>query len=68
MKNTYNQIGHAQYAKDDVSVTLRQSFGDYGGGSEVLVLQRRFSKVIVQDTEIAPTIEAGGAREETISQ
>ena len=24
------------------------------------MLQRRFSKVIVQDTEIAPTIEAGG--------
>jgi hypothetical protein len=40
----------------------------WGGGSEVLVLQRRFSQVIVNDTEIAPTIEAGGAREETISQ
>lgn len=66
--STYNQTRYAQYAKDDVSVTLRQSFGDYGGGSEVLVLQRRFSKVIVQDTEIAPTIEAGGAREETTSQ
>ena len=31
-----------------------------------IVLQRRFSNIMVQDTEIAPTIEAGGAREETI--
>lgn len=26
----------------------------------MLVLQRRFSNVIVQDTDISPTIEAGG--------
>ena len=36
------------------------------GGSEVLVVQRRFSNVIVQDTDICPTIEAGGGKEETI--
>jgi hypothetical protein len=68
MKKTYNQTRYAEYAEDETAVTLRRSFGDYGGGSEVLVLQRRFSQVIVNDTEIAPTIEAGGAREETISQ
>lgn len=31
-----------------------------GGGSEVLVLQRRFSNITVTDTEVSPTIEAGG--------
>ena len=30
------------------------------GGNVPIVLQRRFSNIIVQDTEIAPTIEAGG--------
>ena len=60
MRKTYNQIRYASYAESDKAVTLRGSFGDYGGGSEVLVLQRRFSNVMVQDTEIAPTIEAGG--------
>ena len=34
-----------------------------GGGSEVLVVQRRFSNVTVSDTEISPTIEAGGGGE-----
>ena len=38
------------------------------GGNVPIVLQWRFSNIMVQDTEIAPTIEAGGAREETISQ
>ena len=33
-----------------------------GGGSEVLVLQRRFSDLIVSETECSPTIEAGGRR------
>lgn len=30
------------------------------GGNVPIVLQRRFSNIMVQDTEIAPTIEAGG--------
>lgn len=37
-----------------------------GGGSEVLILQRRFSDVIIQNAETAPTLEAGGAKGETI--
>ena len=38
------------------------------GGNVPIVIQRRFSDVIVRDTDVAPTLEAGGAREETISQ
>ena len=30
------------------------------GGNVPIVIQRRFSDVIVRDTDIAPTIEAGG--------
>ena len=30
------------------------------GGSEVLVLQRRFSDLIINETDCSPTIEAGG--------
>lgn len=40
--------------------TLRASGGDIGGGSEVLVLQRRFSDVRVYDTEICTSLESGG--------
>ena len=49
-----------EWRKDTVSVTLREKSGSYGGGSEVLVLQRRFSDVIIRDTDVSPTLEAGG--------
>ena len=55
---TFNQVRFAEYAEDTVAVTLRSSFGDYGGGSEVLVLRRRFSDVIISNTEVSPTLEA----------
>jgi hypothetical protein len=35
---TYKQTKYGKYAEGDVAVTLRSSFGDYGGGSEVLVV------------------------------
>lgn len=56
-KITFNQISFAQYAKDDVSVALRSSSGDYGGGSEVL---------IVYGLDVSPgTFFAGTAFDET---
>lgn len=57
---TYAEKRFFEWHEDDLSVTLRGMSGSYGGGSEVLVVQRRFSDVIVNDTEIAPTIEVGG--------
>ena len=46
--------------------TLRANGGDAGGGSEVLVIQRRFSNVLVENVDVSPTIEAGGAKVGTI--
>lgn len=34
----YRQERYAEYSEGEVAVTLRSSFGDYGGGSEVLVV------------------------------
>lgn len=39
----FNQIKYGTYEKTEQAVTLRSSGGDYGGGSEVLVIQRRLS-------------------------
>lgn len=58
MRNTFNQNRYAEYAEDEISVTLRSSFGDYGGGSEVLVLESNQNHATVQDTEISPTLPA----------
>lgn len=38
MKKTYSQIKYGEYAESERSVTLRRMSGDYGGGSEVLVI------------------------------
>lgn len=35
---TYRQTKYGEYSEGDVAVTLRSSFGDYGGGSETLVV------------------------------
>ena len=48
-----------EWHADDKSVSLRAKSGSYGGGSEVLILQRRFSKVLVNEADISPTLEAG---------
>lgn len=55
---TFNQQRYAEYAEDEIAVTLRISFGDYGGGSEVLVLESNQNHATVQDTEICPTLPA----------
>lgn len=66
---TFNQNSHSgDYKASEISVSITVLGGTYGGGSEVLVLQRRFSNITVTDTEVSPTIEAGGAKEETICQ
>lgn len=58
--NTFNQISQsAIYRRDDVAVSLTVCGGSYGGGSEVLILQRRFSDVLLYDEDVAPTLEAG---------
>lgn len=57
---TFNQISQsAVYREDDISVSLTVCGGSYGGGSEVLILQRRFSDVLLCDEDVAPTLEAG---------
>lgn len=64
---SYNQISQsAIYREDEISVSVTVCGGSYGGGSEVLVLQRRFSDLIVNETDCSPTIEAGGEKEGTI--
>lgn len=58
---SYNQISQsAIYKEDDVSVSVTVCGGSYGGGSEVLVLQRRFSDIRIYDTEICTCLESGG--------
>ena len=62
----YNQLSQsAVYREDETAVSLTVCGGSYGGGSETLILQRRFSDVLWQDAETSPTLEAGGAKEET---
>ena len=63
----YNKARNDQWELSSVCMTVTARYGT-GGGNVPIVLQWRFSNIMVQDTEIAPTIEAGGAREETISQ
>ena len=36
--NTYVQIKYAMYAEDNVSATLTRHGGNYGGGSEMLIV------------------------------
>ena len=55
---TFNQMRYAEYREDEIAVTLRSSFGDYGGGSEVLVLESTQNHATAQDTEICPTLPA----------
>ena len=56
---TYNQIRYGEYAESEQAVTLRSCSGDYGGGSEVLiVLESNQNHATVQDTEICPTLPA----------
>lgn len=53
----YTPTGYGRYTEG--LGTLRASGGDYGGGTEMLIIQRRFSKVMITDAEVSPTLEAG---------
>ena len=55
----YNKARNDLWELSDVCMTVTARYGT-GGGNVPIVLQRRFSNIMVQDTEIAPTIEAGG--------
>jgi len=57
---------HARAEDTEICPTLPASMGLGGGYVPMIVMQRRFSNIMVSDTEISPTIEAGGGKEETI--
>lgn len=60
MKKAYAEKRYFEWHEDELAVSLRAKSGSYGGGSEVLVLQRRFSDVRIYDTEICTSLESGG--------
>ena len=56
---TYS-LGVGENAQEsDVASTLRVK-EPYGGGEALIVMQRRFSDVLIRETETSPTLEAGG--------
>ena len=55
---TYSQISYGDYREEETAVTLRHAGGDCGGGSEGLIVQRRFSDILVYSAEVSPTLEA----------
>ena len=62
----YSNQNNAQAVDTETSPTLPAAMGMGGGYVPMIVVQRRFSDVLVRDTEISPTLEAGGEKEETI--
>lgn len=50
---------HAIAAETETSPTLPASMGMGGGYVPMIVMQRRFSNVMVSETDTAPTLEAG---------
>lgn len=52
MKKTLTEKRYFEWHEDDVSVTLRNRSGSYGGGSEVLVIcyTKKRSEHCVQET------------------
>lgn len=55
MKKTYRQVKYGTYAEGDTAVTLRSMSGDYGGGSEVLVVE----PIVFRD-DITIKVDGGG--------
>ena len=55
-----NNQNNATVGETECCPTLPASMGLGGGYVPMIVMQRRFSNIIVQGTDIAPTIEAGG--------
>lgn len=56
--NTYSQIKYGAYESAECAVTLRNSGGDCGGGSEVLVLESNQNHARAEDTETCPCLPA----------
>ena len=59
---------HATAKDTEVCTTLPASMGMGGGYVPMILMQRRFSNVIITDTETAPTIEAGAGGAATTYQ
>lgn len=59
---TYTEKRFFKWVKDDVSVTLRERSGSYGGGSEVFVIQRVYDASrrhsFEEYTDICETVQA----------
>ena len=45
-QRAYSEKRFREYYEDDLSITLRNKGGSYGGGSEVLVVQRVYDRNI----------------------
>lgn len=58
MKKTFAEKRFFKWQEDEVSVSLRNRSGSYGGGSEVLVLESNQNHAIAEDTEVCPTLPA----------
>lgn len=67
MQKLYNQVTRDQWRNDEYAMPVIARYGT-GGGNMPIIVQRRFSNVIVTDTDVAPTLEAGGVKGETICQ
>lgn len=60
----YAEVRFFKWQEADTSVSLRSRSASYGGGSEVLIIQRRMSDVRVREDDITPTVEThtGGGK------
>ena len=58
MEKTYNETSFGGWTEEPVAQTIRNSFGSYGGGSEVLVLESTQNHATIKDTEVCPTLTA----------
>lgn len=55
-RKTFTEKRFFHWYKDDVSVTLRERSGSYGGDSEVLVLETNQNHAQAKYTDVAPTL------------
>lgn len=52
----YAEVRFFKWQEDDVAVSLRAKSGSYGGGSEVLILEKHFGNDIRIHEDICPTL------------
>lgn len=68
MVKTYSEKRFFEWHEDEISVTLRNKSGSYGGGSEVLVVagfrpeESGGTRSLGYQEEVSPTIHRGGVR------